>query len=136
MLQFLERRAHRLMIGERQSPAGDDLTGLVALAGDDQKVAFLKHGASLGNGGAAVADIERAGRGGENCGADFVRRFAARIIVGDDHHIGETRRNLAHDRPFAGVAVAAAAEDHDEPPLWRAAADAARTFSSASGLCA
>ena len=41
--------------------------------------------------------------------------LAARIVVGDDDAVGEPRGDLAHHRPLAGIAVAAAAEHHDEP---------------------
>ena len=39
----------------------------------------------------------------------------ARIVVGDDDDVGLRRRDLAHHRPLAAIAVAAAAEHADEP---------------------
>ena len=50
-------------------------------------------------------------------------RIAARIVSGTSErglssvtidHVGQPRRDLAHDRPLAAVAVAAAAEHHDD----------------------
>ncbi len=37
-----------------------------------------------------------------------------RIVVGDNNPIGKARRNLAHKRPFALVAIAAAAENDSQ----------------------
>ena len=43
-----------------------------------------------------------------------MRIFAARIVVGDDDAVGILGGDRAHQRPFAGVAVAAGAEHHDQ----------------------
>jgi len=63
------------------------------------------------------------------------RIFAARIVVGDDHLICILRRDRAHDRALAGVAVTAGAEDHDEL-AFRVRPQRLQRFASASGLCA
>ena len=69
---------------------------------------------------------------------DSRRVFAARVVAGHHDALGKARRDGAHLRPLARIAVAAAAEHAHElaavtPP--RASAPAA-TFSSASGVCA
>ena len=40
--------------------------------------------------------------------------FAARVVGRDDHDIRPTLGGLAHERPLAVVAIAAAAEDADD----------------------
>ena len=62
----------------------------------------------------AVADLVGAGAGGEDGAADRGGVLAARIVVGDDDDVGELLGDRAHLRPLAGIAVAAAAEHHDE----------------------
>ena len=44
-------------------------------------------------------------------GDDVRRVFGARVVVGDDDGVGVLFGGLCHQRPFAPVAVAAAAED-------------------------
>ena len=105
----------RLVIGERQRPVADDLAGFVALAGDQQHVARLQaRDRRRGSPRARSPISTRAGRGGQDRGADRGRIFAARIVVGDDDAVGHLGGDRAHQRPLAGVAVAAAAEHHDE----------------------
>ena len=41
----------------------------------------------------------------------------ARVVVGHDDHVGEPRGEVAHERPLAGVSVAAGPEDHDQPAV-------------------
>ena len=103
------------MIAERQHLLADDLAGFMALAGDQQHVAAAKLGDRRADRLAAVADLDRARRRLEDRGADRGGILAARIVVGDDDAVGELRGDLAHHRPLAGIAVAAAAEHHDEP---------------------
>ncbi len=56
------------------------------------------------------------GGAGEHLGADRRGVLAARVVVGDHQHVGEPGRDLAHQRPLAGVAVAAGADHDDQPP--------------------
>ena len=110
------RRATTLMVGERDGLAADDLAGLVALAGDAEHVARPEHGDRRGGSPRARSPISIAsGRAGEDRRADRRRILRARIVVGDDDDVGMLGRGLAHQRPLAGVAVAAGAEDDDEP---------------------
>ena len=48
---------------------------------------------------------------------DRRRIFAARIVAGDDQVIGMARGDLAHQRPLAAIAVAAAAKHAEQTSL-------------------
>ena len=63
----------------------------------------------------AIADLARTRRACHDLGADRGGIFGARIVVGDDHHVGLVGGDPSHDRPLAAIAVAAAAEHADEP---------------------
>ena len=70
--------------------------------------------------------------------ADDRRRIlGARVVGGDDRQVGVARRDLAHERPLAAIAIAAAAEHDDQPPPGATSGRiAAMARSSASGVCA
>ena len=55
-------------------------------------------------------------------GADRRRLLAARIVVGHQGEVGQPRGDLAHHRPLAAIAIAAAAEHHDQLAAGRTAA--------------
>ena len=93
---------------------GDYLALLVTLAGDDEDIAFGQQAGGMGDGFAAVGDLDRSRRGGENGGADGGRVFGARIVISDNGDIREASGDLAHLRPLAAIAVAAAAEHHHQ----------------------
>ena len=59
----------------------------------------------------------RARRSRQNGRPDRGRILAARIVVGDDDRVGVFCSDFAHQRPLALIAVAAAAEHHDELAL-------------------
>ena len=82
----------------------------MALAGHYQNVARRQHGDAVPDRLGPVADFMCAPAAFHCLAADFRRVLAARIVVGDDHIIRESRRDTAHYRPFACIAVAAAAE--------------------------
>ncbi len=71
-----------------QNLVSNDLPGLVALAGDQQRIAGLQRRDPGLDRFGTVADIVGAFRFGQNGGADRVRIFAARIVVGDDDAVG------------------------------------------------
>ena len=109
-----KRGRHRIVIAERQGAVADDLPGLVALAGDQQRIARLQRRYRGADRLGAVADFAGASRG---C------RIAARIASGFSLRglssvtmtlIGIFSGDRAHQRPLAGIAVAAGAEHHDE----------------------
>ena len=83
-----QRRRDRFVIAERQYPVADDLAGFVALAGNQQHVARAQFRHRRADRLAAVADLARAGRRGQDRRADRGGIFAARIVVGDDDAVG------------------------------------------------
>ena len=93
----------------------------MALAGDQHDVAIDGGLDGQADGGAAVGLDEQA-RGstrrdtGEHGGDDGSRILAAGVVRRDHRHIGEGRRGGAHGGPLGGVAVAAAAEHHEDAP--------------------
>src|SRR5579863_9542402 len=103
------------MVREWQRGFADNLAGFMTLAGDEQGVALPEHGDGGADSRTAIADLDRAGRGGEDRRANGGGVFRARIVVGDDDEVRATRCNLAHLRALAGVAIAATTEDNDEP---------------------
>src|SRR5262245_16415818 len=105
-----QRGAHRLVVRERQDCGADDLAGLMALAGDEQHVAIAEQANAGANGFGTVADLARAGRGGEDLGADGGGLLAPGIVVRDDDVVRMLAGDAAHDRALALVSIAAAAE--------------------------
>ena len=61
---------------------------------------------------------------GDDLADDRVRLLAARVVRGHDREVGELRGDPAHQRPLATIAVAAAAEDADQPVLREVASRA------------
>ena len=100
------------MIAERHNPVADDLAGFMALAGNEQHISGPEAGDCGTDRFVAIADLDGAGRGGDDCGADRGGVFAARIVVGDDDAVGLCGRDRPHQRTLAAVAVAAGAQ-HD-----------------------
>src|SRR5688500_8773423 len=95
--------------------AGDFLVVLVAFAGHENHVARVR---TCDRGTYGLRAIGRDGarrrEAFEYVGDDPVRVFGARVIAGDDHLVREPARDASHERTFAPVAIAAAAEDADE----------------------
>ena len=100
----------------------DDLAGFVPFAGDDQQIARRELGDRRRDRLAAVADLDRARRRLEDGAPDIGRRLGPRIVVGDIDAVGQAGRHLSHQGPLAGVAVAAAAEQRNEPAAAHAGA--------------
>ena len=65
--------------------------------------------------------LELAERACRDLGGDRLGRLRARVVGGQDRPVGELGDDAAHQRPLAAVAVAAGAEDDDEPPVAEAA---------------
>src|SRR5690606_36084641 len=112
--ESLQGFADLLMIRERILLSRDLLSMFMALPGDDQRVAGLKHPHCPANGFAPIAYFNCIRYRGHDFGANFRRLLGARIIVGDDGDIGQTPRDLAHDRALATIAIAAAAEHNND----------------------
>ena len=67
-------------------------------------------------GRAVRLDLDVADRAGDDRVDDRLRILAARIVVRDDHDVGELGGDAPHLRPLLAVAVAAAAEDAEHAP--------------------
>src|ERR1700746_2271691 len=112
--KFLERGSDRFVIAEGHDPVADDLAGFMTLAGDEQDIARPQLGDGAPDCFAPVADLGGARRRRQNRGADRSGIFAAGIIVGDDYTVGLGGRTRAHQRPLAGIAIAAGANHDDQ----------------------
>ena len=110
------RRAQHLGIVERQCPVADDLAGLVALAGDQQRVAGGERREGRADRLVAVADLEGAAGAGQHRRADRGRRPRC---AGLSSVTMTTSASRAAISPISGrlpaIAVAAAAEHHHQP---------------------
>src|SRR6185436_15213637 len=73
--RFLERSARHIEVGERNGHALHDLAGLVALAGDQQRIACLKPSHAFENRSLAVADLAGIGHALADRRADLGRVF-------------------------------------------------------------
>ena len=112
--------AATLPVVERHLRVPIDLRGLVALAGDDDDRARVRELDALrGSPRAGPRSSGTSSRprppGRPRPRAGSPSGFSERGIVGGrDRDVGEAARDLAHRRPLAAVAVAAAAEDQDD----------------------
>ena len=95
------------------------LIRLMPLACNQHNILRLRLGDGLLNRGFAVGlHQRRIGNGGQDVGDDGLRRFGARVVAGYHHAVGKLAGDGAHQRAFAAVAVAAAAE-HAPKPAFR-----------------
>src|SRR5262245_52669525 len=108
---------HGVMIREWQDTIADDLSRLMTLAGDQQDVTALEIRDGLADRFGAVADLGCTGSVCKNGAADRRRILAARIVIGHDNLVGPFDSDATHDRPLAGVTVAAGTEHHGELSL-------------------
>ena len=98
---------------------------LVALAGDDDQVARLRHLHGEADGHGAVGDghvaLALAAAGLLQTDGNIVHDggdvLGARVFGRDDREIGQATGDLAHHRALGVVAQAGAAEDDDHAPL-------------------
>src|SRR5436309_10668853 len=101
---------------EREHLGADDLIGLVTLPGDDDRIARLGPGERGPDRDGAVGLGRVAARAGpgppdadQDLADDRLRPLRAGIVGGHPPAVAEPCGGLAHDRPLAAVAVAAAA---------------------------
>ena len=80
-------------------------------SGDQKHVAVADIGHGGGNGRAAVGNFDSIRAGFEDIASDHRRILGTRIVVGDPDQVGMFMRHLSHQGAFAGVALAAGAED-------------------------
>ena len=135
-----ERRADRLVIGKRQdvvSRRSGPFHGPCRRRRECRRRASPPTAVSIAARRSPISITLRrtAARAGENFAADGGGVFGARIVVGDIDDIGVARRDLAHQRTLAAIAIAAAAE-HDDEPAPRERTQARRAPSPAHRACA
>jgi hypothetical protein len=85
----------------------------VPLARDQHQIVRSRLADGSGDGGTAIVDDARrmALDAAQDGASDGLRIFGARIVVGDDDPIRESVGDRTHQRAFARITVAAAAED-------------------------
>jgi hypothetical protein len=97
----------------------EDLVVLVPLAGDEHHVAGAGETHRHADGRSPVGLDEDLGAGLAHAGDDGVddgaRLLGARVVRGDHRHVGVAGDDGAHPGPLGRIAIAAAAEDDDEP---------------------
>src|SRR5690606_15066900 len=118
--------ARDLSVVEGDAALADDLHRLVPLPGDEHGVPVSREvdgpadglGAILDDEVAALVIAERSAASGASPlldgREDACRRLAARVVGGDHHDVCASCRDLAHEGPLAGVAIAPAAEDDEQ----------------------
>ena len=116
-----QRGPRHLAVVEIERLGADDLVGLVPLPRDHHHVARAPPGHRGLDGPAAIGHGLVPARGpgrdaGLDLGQDRLGPLGARVVGGHPGEVAEPRRDAAHDRALAAVAVAAAAEDHAEAP--------------------
>src|SRR3954469_19503128 len=96
---------HRRVVERDLAPARELLALLVALAGDDDDIAVGGQADRLLDGGAPVdLDVQVVARDpGDDLRDDRLRILGARVVAGDDHLVGESRGDLAHQRALAAI---------------------------------
>src|SRR5947207_10496270 len=77
-----ERSRNRIVIAERQGAVADNLSGLVALAGNQERIARLQAGNRRPDRLGAVADFFRAFCGAPDRRADRTRLVGSWFVVG------------------------------------------------------
>src|SRR5687768_9192681 len=100
---------------EREHLVADDLALLMALAGEEDDVARARFQDRRRDRLAAAGHLSGAGSALHDAAPDRRRILAPGIVVGDDGEVGKPSRHRAHLRALADVAVAAGAEDDDQP---------------------
>src|SRR6478672_7463866 len=114
---MVQRLGGYLGVVEWMADAVDFLIRLVALASHEHTVAFARLLHRARDGGVAIAlddDLLRPLEARKNVGDDRIAILAARIVVGDDDHVGVALSDRCHLRTLAAVAFPAAAEDADQ----------------------
>ena len=109
-----------LAVVERHLPGRELLLGLGAAAGDHDDVAALRaRERELDRGAPVELLLERRQRSSGYLRGDRFRILRTRVVRGEDRAIRELRDDPAHQRALAAVAVAAGAEDDDQPAFCR-----------------
>ena len=114
--QYLPCDGH---IIERYHPAADGLSFFVSFAGQKHQITLPRLSDGQFDGVMTIWLDDDRGRSvaqpGEHLVDDRQRVFSPRIIRGEDHHITARASRAAHQRTFAAITIAAAAEHGDHP---------------------
>src|SRR5436190_19969912 len=102
------------MVAERHYRLADDLTGFMALTGDQQHIPSAQLGDGRANRLTAVADLYCPRSCAQDGRANGGGLFAARIVVGHNDPVGEACCDCSHHRTLASIAIAAATKYNDE----------------------
>src|SRR6476619_1051274 len=102
------------MVRERNDTGADDLAGLMTFASNQQHITPPERTHADPDRLLPVGDFTCTGRGSQNLGTDRGRVFASWVVVGDDDACRQFGGDPSHDRAFALVAIAAAAEQTHE----------------------
>ncbi|CFB88229.1 Uncharacterised protein [Mycobacterium tuberculosis] len=95
----------------------------MAFAGDEHHVAGARPGNRVPDRVPPVCDLDDLGitadfgRPSQDFAADRRGIFVTRVVVGDDHQVGQLRGYPAHRGPLARVTIAAGAEHHRQPAV-------------------
>src|SRR5690606_39684762 len=112
LLRCLRKNGGRtLRITEGQALAGHFLPGLMALAGHQHSIAgfCLQDGLADGGGTVALHHGDYTAHAGADGVNDQVAILVARIVIGEDDAVRQTRSDRSHFGALALVAVATAA---------------------------
>src|SRR5438105_4156979 len=111
--------ARHLDIIEEGAAGARDLDLVVPFAGDQNNIAGLRRGDGQRDGFAAVGldgvSSAAALQSWQSIFDDGHGIFAARIVGSQHHEVAAAAGRLAHQRPLALIAIAAAAEERDHP---------------------
>ncbi len=107
----------------------------MALARDHHAVVAPGRGQRAANCTLAVVnDLDFARDALPDLSDDARRVFVPGIVVGDDDHVGKTRRDFPHQRPLAPIAVPAATEHAEQPSRGDFTARAKQVFKRLRGM--
>src|SRR3546814_10326776 len=110
--------AYEMRVSDWSSDVGSSDLRLMALAGDEHDVAGARLVDRGRDGGGTIGLDGAPGRGGHARpdGVDDGQRVLSSWVVGgQEYPIREARRHLAHLGPFGGIAIAAGAQDDQDP---------------------
>src|SRR5207244_8138534 len=135
-----EGTPHLLAVVEMALHGADDLVVLVPLAGHQDEIARARVADGERDRRAPVwfDDVAGHARGTHallDVREDAQRILGARVVGGEDDEVAPPRGGLAHEGPLAPVAVAAAAEDRDQPPARERTEHVERTRERVGRVC-
>src|SRR3990172_198161 len=119
--QLSERLPGHLPVVERDRAILEDLIGLVTLPGDHHHVASLRQREGLANRHRSIKNYNipltwtpHLFRSRLDLLNDPLRVLSARVVGGDHREIGQSERDLSHQRPLRSIPIATASEQDDQ----------------------